>query len=139
MFVGAVALAVINRSVNEYEVTESRFSRLLTGGDDGDDDGDDQGICANLEIPGLQIIILSMGVMYMFIALAIVCDEYFVPALEVIGERNDIEDDVAGATLMAAGGSAPELFTSLIGTVSPEWLCVLCLCCFDILELVQIV
>jgi Ca2+/Na+ antiporter len=26
-----------------------------------------------------------------------------------------LEDDVAGATFMAAGGSAPELFTSLIG------------------------
>ena len=30
-------------------------------------------------------------------------------------EKYDISDDVAGATLMAAGGSAPELFTSLIG------------------------
>jgi sodium/potassium/calcium exchanger 2 len=38
-----------------------------------------------------------------------------VPALEVIIEKYDISDDVAGATLMAAGGSAPELFTSLIG------------------------
>ena len=26
-----------------------------------------------------------------------------------------ISDDVAGATMMAAGGSAPELFTSVIG------------------------
>ena len=28
----------------------------------------------------------------------------------------DLDDDVAGATFMAAGGSAPELFTSLMGT-----------------------
>jgi sodium/potassium/calcium exchanger 2 len=41
--------------------------------------------------------------------------QFFVPALEVVIERFDISDDVAGATLMAAGGSAPELFTSLIG------------------------
>ena len=27
----------------------------------------------------------------------------------------DISEDVAGATMMAAGGSAPELFTSVIG------------------------
>ena len=27
-----------------------------------------------------------------------------------------MSEDVAGATLMAAGGSAPELFTSIIGT-----------------------
>ena len=37
------------------------------------------------------------------------------PALEEIVERFDVSDDVAGATFMAAGGSAPELFTSFIG------------------------
>ena len=52
---------------------------------------------------------------YMFCALAIVCDEFFVPALEVIIDKLQITEDVAGATLMAAGGSAPELFTSIIG------------------------
>ncbi|XP_071053821.1 sodium/potassium/calcium exchanger Nckx30C-like isoform X3 [Onthophagus taurus] len=56
-----------------------------------------------------------LGVIYMFVALAIVCDEFFVPALDVIIEKLDIQDDVAGATFMAAGGSAPELFTSVIG------------------------
>ncbi|KYQ58766.1 Sodium/potassium/calcium exchanger Nckx30C [Trachymyrmex zeteki] len=54
-------------------------------------------------------------VVYMFVALAIVCDEFFVPSLDVIIEKLDIADDVAGATFMAAGGSAPELFTSIIG------------------------
>lgn len=83
-----------------------------------DDEEDDDGTCARLQLPGLQIIMMACGVVYMFVALAIVCDEYFVAALEVIQERNAIRDDVAGATLMAAGGSAPELFTSLIGTVS---------------------
>ncbi|XP_065350605.1 sodium/potassium/calcium exchanger Nckx30C isoform X2 [Cloeon dipterum] len=56
-----------------------------------------------------------LGVIYMFVALAIVCDEFFVPSLDVIIEKLDIADDVAGATFMAAGGSAPELFTSVIG------------------------
>ncbi|MFT7819287.1 sodium/potassium/calcium exchanger 2 isoform X1 [Arapaima gigas] len=55
------------------------------------------------------------GMLYMFISLAIVCDEFFVPALTVITEKLSISDDVAGATFMAAGGSAPELFTSVIG------------------------
>ncbi|XP_015283259.1 PREDICTED: sodium/potassium/calcium exchanger 2 [Gekko japonicus] len=55
------------------------------------------------------------GMIYMFIALALVCDEFFVPSLTVITEKLEISDDVAGATFMAAGGSAPELFTSLIG------------------------
>uniref|UniRef100_A0A8C5D171 Sodium/potassium/calcium exchanger 1 n=1 Tax=Gadus morhua TaxID=8049 RepID=A0A8C5D171_GADMO len=56
-----------------------------------------------------------VGMVYMFVALAIVCDEFFVPTLEVITDKLEISDDVAGATFMAAGGSAPELFTSLIG------------------------
>lgn len=67
----------------------------------------------------LTIIVLSVaGILYMFVAIAIVCDEFFVPALEEIASENhlDLSMDVAGATLMAAGGSAPELFTSLIGT-----------------------
>lgn len=61
------------------------------------------------------ILLHVLGVVYMFVALAIVCDEFFVPALDVIIEKLDIQDDVAGATFMAAGGSAPELFTSVIG------------------------
>ncbi|XP_031418122.1 sodium/potassium/calcium exchanger 3-like [Clupea harengus] len=53
--------------------------------------------------------------MYMFCALALVCDDYFVPSLEKISERLHLSEDVAGATFMAAGSSAPELFTSIIG------------------------
>ncbi|XP_053199807.1 sodium/potassium/calcium exchanger 2-like [Scomber japonicus] len=61
------------------------------------------------------VVLHMFGMIYMFIALAIVCDEFFVPALTVITEKLTISDDVAGATFMAAGGSAPELFTSIIG------------------------
>ncbi|XP_029932015.1 sodium/potassium/calcium exchanger 2 isoform X3 [Myripristis murdjan] len=61
------------------------------------------------------VVLHMFGMLYMFIALAIVCDEFFVPALTVITEKLSISDDVAGATFMAAGGSAPELFTSVIG------------------------
>ncbi|XP_034156987.1 sodium/potassium/calcium exchanger 2-like [Pangasianodon hypophthalmus] len=61
------------------------------------------------------VVLHIFGMLYMFIALAIVCDEFFVPALTVIIEKLKISDDVAGATFMAAGGSAPELFTSVIG------------------------
>jgi sodium/potassium/calcium exchanger 2 len=61
---------------------------------------------------------LFFGILYMFLALAIVCDEFFVSALEVIASEHymNLSMDVAGATLMAAGGSAPELFTSFVGT-----------------------
>eukprot|EP01059_Diplonema_ambulator_P003005 TRINITY_DN12660_c0_g3_i1.p1 TRINITY_DN12660_c0_g3~~TRINITY_DN12660_c0_g3_i1.p1 ORF type:complete len:540 (+),score=153.03 TRINITY_DN12660_c0_g3_i1:30-1622(+) len=67
------------------------------------------------EIRKGAFILYLMGILYMFFALAIVCDDYFVPALEVITERLELSDDVAGATFMAAGGSAPELFTSILG------------------------
>lgn len=53
--------------------------------------------------------------LYMFWAIAIVCDDYFVPALDVICERLNLQSDVAGATFMALGSSAPELFASVIG------------------------
>lgn len=70
----------------------------------------------------------------MFVALAIVCDEFFVPALDIIAEtvifiyyyfyfnyfKLKISDDVAGATFMAAGGSAPEFFTSVFGVFITE-------------------
>ncbi|KAM4611742.1 sodium/potassium/calcium exchanger 3-like [Polymixia lowei] len=56
-----------------------------------------------------------MCAIYMFCALALVCDDYFVPSLEKICERLNLSEDVAGATFMAAGSSAPELFTSVIG------------------------
>ena len=53
--------------------------------------------------------------LYMFVGLAIVCDYYFVSSLEVIVYKLNLQADVAGASLMAIGSSAPELFASLIG------------------------
>jgi len=52
---------------------------------------------------------------FMFLGLAIVCDSYFEAALSAICEAMNLKDDVAGATWMAAGGSAPELATSVLG------------------------
>ena len=51
----------------------------------------------------------------MFVALMIVCDCFFCPALTEMVEHWNVKEDVAGATFMAAGGSAPELFTSIMG------------------------
>ena len=63
------------------------------------------------------IVLHIIGLFYMFLALAIVCDEFFVPVLEVITEKLQLSPDVAGATFMAAGGSAPELFTNVAGVL----------------------
>lgn len=62
------------------------------------------------------IIIYLLLMVYMFKALGTICDDYFVPSLEVIVEKLQLSNDVAGATFMAAGSSAPELFTSMVCT-----------------------
>uniref|UniRef100_A0ACB8G6F2 Uncharacterized protein n=1 Tax=Sphaerodactylus townsendi TaxID=933632 RepID=A0ACB8G6F2_9SAUR len=72
------------------------------------------GIIAPNEIVSLTIV-ASCEALYMFYALAIVCDDFFVPSLEKICEKLHLSEDVAGATFMAAGSSTPELFASVIG------------------------
>ncbi|KAJ7409275.1 Sodium/potassium/calcium exchanger 4 [Willisornis vidua] len=61
------------------------------------------------------ILLHIIAALYMFYALAIVCDDFFVPSLEKICEKLHLSEDVAGATFMAAGSSTPELFASVIG------------------------
>lgn len=63
------------------------------------------------------VLVHVMVMVYMFSALAFVCDSFFESSLERIVEEFQITDDVAGATWMAAGGSAPELATSMIGAL----------------------
>lgn len=59
------------------------------------------------------LILKICGIIFIFVGIAIVCDEYFQPSLEAISEALNLSADVAGATFLAAGSSAPELFTSL--------------------------
>ncbi|ETE71466.1 Sodium/potassium/calcium exchanger 5, partial [Ophiophagus hannah] len=61
------------------------------------------------------IVIYFLIIFYMFLAVAIVCDDYFLPALEMISHTLGLSQDVAGATFMAAGSSAPELVTAFLG------------------------
>ncbi|GAB5572485.1 sodium/potassium/calcium exchanger 5 [Prionailurus iriomotensis] len=90
------------------------------------------------------IVIYFLIILYMFMAVSIVCDEYFLPSLEIISECRSLSSkieraknflrpfisslktvdvlvtlglsqDVAGATFMAAGSSAPELVTAFLG------------------------
>lgn len=78
-------------------------------------DGDLQTTGIKLCNDGLGYIALCIFFMvYMFWTLAVVVDEDFVDILDYIVKDLNIDPDVAGATFMAAGGSAPEFFTSLI-------------------------
>jgi len=52
--------------------------------------------------------------LYLFWAQATVCDEYFVPSVQVCSDTFKIPEDVAGATLMALGCNGPELAVNVI-------------------------
>ena len=58
--------------------------------------------------------------MYTFALLAVVCDDYFVVSLYHICARLKMDNDVAGATFMAIGSSAPTLFISVISIFFTE-------------------
>ena len=42
------------------------------------------------------------------------CDDFFLPALEGIGEKLDLSPNVVGASFMAAGSSIPILLLSVV-------------------------
>lgn len=68
---------------------------------------------------GILYVILAI---YLFLGIAIICDGAFTDSLEMICSRYGLglSEDVAGATFMAAGSSAPELATSFLGTFVAE-------------------
>ncbi len=61
-----------------------------------------------------MVILSIFGLIITFYLLAVVCDEFFVSSLDKISDRLKLNSDMAGATLMAVGSSAPEFFTALI-------------------------
>ena len=63
-------------------------------------------------------VLYALAILYLFLGVAIVCDDFFTASLERICLRLRLSEDVAGATFMAAGSSAPELFTSTMSLVS---------------------
>ena len=79
------------------------------------DDFPDDFMTQNQRLKQGGVVIHFLLAIYMFGALAAVCDDYFIPSLEQITDKLHLHSDVAGATFMAAGSSAPELFTSIIG------------------------
>lgn len=66
-------------------------------------------------------IILEVAlVVWCFVGLMVVCDEYLVPALETLCRRWSVPEDVAGATFMALGSAAPELIISTVTVVQDQ-------------------
>ena len=65
-------------------------------------------------------LVFCLLMFYIFCGLAVICDDYFCESLEKISEDLNLSEDVAGATFMAAGSSAPELFVSFADNVLAE-------------------
>eukprot|EP00164_Ancoracysta_twista_P005189 GFYU01007091.1.p1 GENE.GFYU01007091.1~~GFYU01007091.1.p1 ORF type:complete len:421 (-),score=94.48 GFYU01007091.1:135-1397(-) len=63
---------------------------------------------------GGGVFLECLGIMYLFGGMAILCDSWFIHALEIISRRLNISDDVAGAAFMALSGSSPELFLNIV-------------------------
>ena len=55
-----------------------------------------------------------------FYLLAKVVDDYFVDSLDKIASKLKMSSDAAGATLMAVGSSAPELFVAIFAVFRPD-------------------
>ncbi|XP_019872937.1 sodium/potassium/calcium exchanger 4-like [Aethina tumida] len=62
------------------------------------------------------VVIHALIACYLFILLAIVCDDYFVPAIKNFCDALNMSEDIAGATFMATASSSPELFINCVGT-----------------------
>lgn len=54
---------------------------------------------------------------WVFCGLAIVADDYLVPALEKLGDYFKIPPNVAAATFLAFGSAVPEIMTSIVSTI----------------------
>merc|ERR1711871_1679631 len=81
---------------------------------------EDYGICCvdQSQDPNYGLLVLQIfAIIYLFCGIAIVCDDFFTASLEKLSIRFQLSEDVAGATFMAAGSSAPELFTSLSSVI----------------------
>ena len=53
--------------------------------------------------PGAFVFLYALLIFDIFLGIAILCDDFFVPSLEGLSEAKDLSEDVAGATFLAAG------------------------------------
>ncbi|KAJ0399684.1 hypothetical protein P43SY_003689 [Pythium insidiosum] len=111
-----VAFVQVAVSSSSSAISLSPLRRLAANGSaTALEDGDCAGLQPWEHRGGLALYVFLL--LYVFVALAIVCDDYFVTSLEKISDALGLSQDVAGATFMAAGSSAPELFVSLADNV----------------------
>ena len=66
-----------------------------------------------------MLILCTLGLLVCFLLLARVVDLFFIASLDDISKDMHLTSDAAGATLMAVGSSAPELFVALFSIFKP--------------------
>ncbi len=67
-----------------------------------------------------MIVVYILILLVSFYILAKVVDDYFVESLDEIASKLKMSSDAAGATLMAVGSSAPELFVAIFALIRPD-------------------
>jgi K+-dependent Na+/Ca+ exchanger-like protein len=66
-----------------------------------------------------EITLSALAMLACFILLARIVDKFFINSLDKISADLKLSSDAAGATLMAVGSSAPELFVALFAVLKP--------------------
>jgi K+-dependent Na+/Ca+ exchanger-like protein len=66
-----------------------------------------------------EIVLSALAMLACFILLARIVDKFFINSLDKISADLKLSSDAAGATLMAIGSSAPELFVALFAVLKP--------------------
>jgi len=67
----------------------------------------------------ISVLIYILIVSFSFVLLARITNEYFIPSLDAISKKLKMSSDMAGATLMAIGSSAPELAIAIFAVLRP--------------------
>lgn len=79
-----------------------------------------QDLFTRTQLQNGAVIVHILVTVYLFAAIAIICDGYFVPAVEKICHILKIPPDIGGATFMATATASPELFVNIVGTFVTE-------------------
>jgi len=125
LFAGLMVLATLYSNLRSFdstgqleEITDDGARRFLQGSANQTNVAADK--CPDVldsdfdRESGLAMTVYILIMCFIFLGIAVVCDDYFCDSLEVICDVLELEEAVAGATFMAAGSSAPELATSLV-------------------------
>jgi K+-dependent Na+/Ca+ exchanger-like protein len=65
----------------------------------------------------MTIVIAIALLVISFYLLAVLTEEFFIPAIDRVAQKLRLSSDAAGATLLAMGSSAPEFFTALFAVL----------------------